>query len=400
MIAAFPSLISPVAAQPHRVGTESTLPFALSPVDLSGRFVDSPPDGVSDEWKVARSLHRYWTGTGWDTTSRVTSRYDSAGRILEVVTETLEEGSWDTTRALYFYASTGYLIETLHQGWTGSTWSNFRRYLFTYDPAGNLVRQLWQNYSTAWDEDEEVLIYYDSTGFMTEYIWRQYGPSGWANAGRYTQAPDSNGYIGTAYYYYPTDSSWTYGETTHFSRKTDGELLEVVWENSGGFVRREGYTYDANDLLTEIVQQTWAGVWEDLFRFVYSYDAQMNLSRRLQQEWGGVGWLDSHDQLYEWSFLTTPVEAGDLPAGFALAANYPNPFNPGTTIDYSLSHPEMVTVKIYDALGREIAILVDQREAGGPHSVSWDARGYPSGVYYYRIVAGDFIRTRRMILLK
>jgi len=80
--------------------------------------------------------------------------------------------------------------------------------------------------------------------------------------------------------------------------------------------------------------------------------------------------------------------------------NYPNPFNPTTRIQYSVSTTQCVSLKIYDVLGREVATLLDELKHPGTYSVTWDARGFPSGVYFYRLHAPGFTQTRRMISLK
>jgi hypothetical protein len=88
------------------------------------------------------------------------------------------------------------------------------------------------------------------------------------------------------------------------------------------------------------------------------------------------------------------------PLEFALFQNYPNPFNPSTTISYQLPRDNPVTLKVYDLLGREIAVLVDEQKEAGHHSVEFDGRHLPSGAYIYRIQAGDFIRTKKLLWLK
>ncbi len=94
----------------------------------------------------------------------------------------------------------------------------------------------------------------------------------------------------------------------------------------------------------------------------------------------------------------------DIPADFRLDQNYPNPFNPTTAISYRLSTISHVTLKIYDVLGREVATLVDGKETAGPHTVTWNASRFASGVYFYRLMAsspqGNFIDTKRMMLIK
>jgi photosystem II stability/assembly factor-like uncharacterized protein len=94
-----------------------------------------------------------------------------------------------------------------------------------------------------------------------------------------------------------------------------------------------------------------------------------------------------------------------LPQAYRLHQNYPNPFNPSTIIkfdvpDFSLSKESLVTLKIYDALGREISVLVNGKLSPGAHEVNWDASNFPSGIYYYKLESGNFSESRKMILLK
>ncbi|RJO59136.1 T9SS C-terminal target domain-containing protein, partial [Candidatus Parcubacteria bacterium] len=89
-----------------------------------------------------------------------------------------------------------------------------------------------------------------------------------------------------------------------------------------------------------------------------------------------------------------------LPTVFALKQNQPNPFNPATTISYSLPQATQVTLHVYNLLGQRVATLVNERQAAGEHAVSWDASQYSSGVYLYRITAGEAVQTKKMLLLK
>lgn len=97
-----------------------------------------------------------------------------------------------------------------------------------------------------------------------------------------------------------------------------------------------------------------------------------------------------------------PVEQTivDIPEKFYLEQNYPNPFNPVTTIQYSLPQRSNVTLKIYDVLGKEIAVLVNEEKDRGVYNVSFDASHLSSGVYFYRLQAGSFGSTKKMILLR
>lgn len=88
------------------------------------------------------------------------------------------------------------------------------------------------------------------------------------------------------------------------------------------------------------------------------------------------------------------------PETFRLNQNYPNPFNPSTIISYQLPMNSHVTLKVYDVLGREVRTLVNGRQAAGDHSVTFDVSNLPSGVYFYRIVAGNFVDTKKLMVVK
>jgi len=88
------------------------------------------------------------------------------------------------------------------------------------------------------------------------------------------------------------------------------------------------------------------------------------------------------------------------PNEFSLLQNYPNPFNPATTITWSQPIQANVTISIYDILGNEIETICDQETSSGKHSINFSAKDLPSGIYFYKIIAGNFISTKKMILLK
>jgi gluconolactonase len=88
------------------------------------------------------------------------------------------------------------------------------------------------------------------------------------------------------------------------------------------------------------------------------------------------------------------------PNFFELQRNYPNPFNPRTTIKYELAGPSMVRLSVYDILGREVAVLVNEKNDAGVHEVKFDGAALSSGVYLYRLEAGTFVQSRKLLLLR
>lgn len=90
----------------------------------------------------------------------------------------------------------------------------------------------------------------------------------------------------------------------------------------------------------------------------------------------------------------------DIPLTYALSQNYPNPFNPTTTIQFALPKKSRVTLKLFDMIGREVVTLIDGESPAGEFKVLLGAGNLPSGVYFYRLETRDFVRTRKLTLLK
>ena len=103
------------------------------------------------------------------------------------------------------------------------------------------------------------------------------------------------------------------------------------------------------------------------------------------------------------SQVLAPVDkdrSDPIPQTFYLLQNYPNPFNPNTSIEYSIPQQSHVTVKVFDLLGREIAMLVNEKKDAGRYSVRWDATRFSSGVYFYTLQAGEYRDIKRMSLIR
>lgn len=96
----------------------------------------------------------------------------------------------------------------------------------------------------------------------------------------------------------------------------------------------------------------------------------------------------------------TSLATGILPNTYSLSQNYPNPFNASTVIEYTLPEPAWVTLEVYNALGQRVTTLINENKFAGEHSVRWDAGYLASGVYFYRMTAGNFLKSRKMVLLK
>jgi hypothetical protein len=154
--------------------------------------------------------------------------------------------------------------------------------------------------------------------------------------------------------------------------------------------------------------------------FAGTYGGGVFLSTNNGSSWIAVGFTDSYIYslavsginlfagtnggvwLRPLSEMTTSVEtlSPDLPGSFLLRQNYPNPFNPSTTINFKIPVSVYVSLKVFDMLGREVATLVSEKMVSGKYARRWNAENIPSGVYFYRLQAGSYVETKKLILLK
>jgi len=89
-----------------------------------------------------------------------------------------------------------------------------------------------------------------------------------------------------------------------------------------------------------------------------------------------------------------------LTSAFHLFSNYPNPFNPTTKIKFQIPETGITILKIYDVLGNEVTVLINEEESAGSYEVEFNGTGLPSGIYFYQLKAGNYVATKKMILLK
>jgi len=138
-----------------------------------------------------------------------------------------------------------------------------------------------------------------------------------------------------------------------------------------------------------------------------------NLAGTLTVRWPdgethNLGAVSADQHLHIANLIQSVSDDNPVVSRFELLQNYPNPFNPKSEIGIRIAETGQVTLKVYDLLGREVAILLEAQKAPGSYSVTWDAAGFPSGVYYYRMHvqpaegghAGDYIETKKLVLLR
>ena len=254
---------------------------------------------------------------------------------------------------------------------------NDRQLLYTTDSNGNWTELLSQNwYLNVWVNDWRDLITYDTNGNQTEYLGQIWDGTVWLDDWHHLYTYDSNGFL-----------------TENLSQIWNG----TVWVNAWQLF----YTYDSNGFLTEWSWHTWGGTaWMNAWRRLFTYDMDGNLTVEIYQEWDGTVWVNDYIVYVDYTSIVGVEESEIIPKLYSLEQNYPNPFNPETVIEYTLPIRSDVKLTIYNLRGEEVALLINGNMPAGNHRVSWDASGFASGIYFYRIQTGDFVQTRKMLLLK
>ena len=270
------------------------------------------------------------------------------------------------------------------------------KYIYIYDSNGNMTSELGEDLDgSQWLNNKYRITYtYDSNGNNTSSLIENWIGSQWLSAYRFTYTYDSNGNMTL-------------------------ELMED-WDGSQWFGNwRTTYTYDSNGNMTLELMEDWDGSqWVGDWRTTYTYDSNGNMTYFSSENWDGSQWIisngncsfyDSFGRGYSftsaeinvfYSPITDVIESNEVINKFSLSQNYPNPFNPSTALKYEIPKESYITLKVYDILGREVVTLVNQQQKTGYYEVDWNAVNNSSGIYFYKIQAGEFVATKKMILMK
>ncbi|MCK6601829.1 MAG: T9SS type A sorting domain-containing protein, partial [Bacteroidetes bacterium] len=115
---------------------------------------------------------------------------------------------------------------------------------------------------------------------------------------------------------------------------------------------------------------------------------------------GSVNWTANWSSLKSFVYTDVDDQAGSLATSFTLNQNYPNPFNPSTTLSFVLPSAQTVRLSVFNALGQQVDVLAVGQKPAGETRVTWNAGSNPSGIYFYRLEAGNQVITKKMILVK
>ncbi len=401
--------------------------------------LDSSSDG---DFLLTTRTRQIWDATSsiWKNDSLVEYSYNNTNLIDTIIEHKWRNGTvWGNDRRLtYIYDTNNYLIELQTAFWYTTNWGIYGRNLYIYN-GGNLSRvdlYLTGNYvarsTYQWNYQNYI------TMLMNEYRHDIYG--WWCYGYMYEYIYDSNnkllrtiehngGYCFSWYLYKqklytydgngnnieklsqdwnPTDSTWINDFLYLYEYDNNNFLIQTIyqdWDSDSlewNNVWREFYTYTPQNSLETTLKETWSSEtkWKNHTLRMISYYNEGNWLEDVTQKWDSTSWVNYFRYLATWDEPVSIINDKLNSNNYQLSQNYPNPFNPITTIKYQISELSFVTLKVYDVLGNEVATVVNEEKPTGSYQVKFDASNLSSGIYFYGMRAGDFVDTKKLILLK
>jgi hypothetical protein len=297
------------------------------------------------------------TGTEWLYVAMYTYSYNANSDTTMIVLQVLDlyHGYWIYSwKDEFDYDSTNMLIKkTRFDHYYLPDWLPEINDLYFYDINENRtenIRQVWNNTDSTWINDYRYLYEYDVNNLLISIKYQ------------------------------------------------DWQQDSLNWKN----VWRELYIYTPQNKIATMFKETWtqATGWNNYVQRTYSYDLNNNWIEKITYLWDGTNWNNYYRHLATWLEPVGIQEEQLTSYSYSLYNNYPNPFNPSTKIKFQVPDLEVVSLKVYDILGKEIATLVNEEKPAGSYEVEFNGIGLSSGMYFYALKAGDFSQTRKMVLLK
>jgi len=405
-----------------RIKMSSYLPLSITGDTLRSNF------SYNDFFWLDEMTSQSLQNNVWINFEKNTCSYDSQGNMTLALFQIWNNNSWlvENQRTCQ-YDNNGNLLALFQDFWNGTTLSHDYRIFYTYDNNNNLISQLKESWlNNDWVNNSRLTWTYDSNNNQLTRLFEYFQDGSWKNYELHNWEYDNNSYCISWTYQYADGAVWINSEHEIYTNNSFGNLLNwnyYQWVNNNWLlVERGDFTYDSSqNMLSKLFQYLDNGNWLDYARYNYTYDSHGNaVYGEFLRKSDGSAWYSDWGSIYLYynnmtdfnviraknasaTYLLNPMSIDDensVKSDFYLNQNFPNPFNPETKITFSIREGGIVNLSVFDILGNLITNLVEESKPQGIYTVSFNASKIPSGVYFYKLVCGDKVQVRKMVILK
>ncbi|MBN2281688.1 MAG: T9SS type A sorting domain-containing protein [Candidatus Marinimicrobia bacterium] len=385
---------------------------------------------------ITEELSQNWDddSESWQNYARYTSTYAQSGEKLTFLVERWDDGTSDwepSSQSDFTYDASGNLASETYKHSNGTKWIYDHKYEFAYNKKNLILERIFSNYSILFWIPEEKILYtydaYDNKSSYTSQIWST-TDNAWISDVKweYTYDHSGNNLTSLNSTWDTTSDAWIPSfkvECEYDLRGNEISQLDQKWDPAVGVwinSDRGAFSYDSFDNMLTYFIEIWDPTttqWQNYLNLNWNYNENGNLLHFTSEHWNISQWepnsifilpkLNGESLLgYDCEELdlyyapVTKIDEEKTPGHYSLEQNYPNPFNPSTVLGYSLKNHGPVELTVFNALGEKVDEPVRQNQAPGHYAIIFDGSHLPSGLYFYTLKTRDFVKTRKMVLIK
>ncbi|MCZ7609488.1 MAG: T9SS type A sorting domain-containing protein [Ignavibacterium sp.] len=360
---------------------------------------------VDENGKIIEEIYKAWVDSDWVNSERYLYEYDVNENVTVETSQAWNTTEWiNSNRTVYTYLNDN-LTAKLYQQWNISDWSDVERFQYNY-VNNNLTEELFQQYIMGWNNVSLIQNSYNAENKIIETLNKRWDNGNWFLEQRQTHQYSNGELTVTTLYEGWIDTVWMNISLHTQTFNSNNLLIEFIgqyWHSINGWINQQRWvrTYTPDNKFLEWVTQFWQTTqWENFSRLISYYDTNGNETVFAWEMWENSAWQNHIQILYNYTVVSDIEENLGNELNYLLSQNYPNPFNPTTKINWQSPVSAHQSLRVYDVLGNEVAILVDEYKPAGKYEIDFNAVGLSSGIYLIRLETNNYVNTKKMILIK
>lgn len=355
-------------------------------------------------------LTEQFTNNQYSNLYKTTYSYDQEDRLSQYLTETWSNNQWiGYYKVIYTYGDSGDLLSIHGLSWSDNQWVDYYMNSNTYDDQHQLLSSADSYYeSNAWVNYYQYNYSYNTDGTVSQYIYKTWTNNTWTNSWKADYTYSNN--LLQLETWYSWSSNWVLSSRLSYTYSNDiiSQYLWEYWVNNAWINSSRGtYNYNETNKPVSLLWEVWStGAWSNSEKYNYEYDLNQNTTMQEYGVWTNNAWVyntdvtlyvyypyitDLYAEFYGFRITATyeslTVGNDDSPQDNRLfkLSNYPNPFNPSTTISFSIEKPGQYQLSVYNCKGQQISEQTFSFNQSGIKKQTIDLSAQSSGVYFYRV---------------